>query len=81
MAENCELCNTIDWKDGETYRIVTCHTCSVPMLVLREHRQFTDFEEVLIDLVHRSLWGPAKDSKTIRWEQRKIKDHGHVHFE
>jgi len=76
----CELCDTIDWQEGETHRIVECKTCHVPMLVLREHRNFTEFEKILIVtcewLGKRQLYG-----KQIRWEQRKIKDHGHVHFE
>lgn len=78
----CELCDTIDWKEGETYRIVMCKTCHVPMFVLREHRQFTEFEKQMIE---RHFEQGIKDGvygyQKIRWEMRKIKDHAHCHFE
>ena len=76
---SCELCDTIDWKEDETYRIVTCKTCNVEMLVLREHRNFTEFEKELIELVHCHRYFSRYSS--IRWEQRRIKDHAHCHFE
>ena len=69
---DCELCMTIDWKAGETHRIVMCKTCQVAMLVLAEHRQFTAFERELIGTVWHSK---------IRWKQRRIPGHAHCHFE
>ena len=70
---SCELCETIDWKEGQTHRIVTCKTCNVKMLVLREHRQFTEFEKEMI----YHTFAPWVD---IRFEMRKIPEHGHCHF-
>ena len=76
----CELCETIDWKEDETFKIIICNHCQIPMLVLKEHRQFTEFEKELIPkLLDVFNVGGEKDVK-IRWEQRKIKDHGHLHF-
>jgi len=77
---SCELCDTIDWKDGETYRIVICNHCRVPMLVLREHRQFTEFEKEFIPKLLDIFNIGREKSVRIRWQQRKIKDHGHCHF-
>ena len=51
----CELCDTIDWKKGETFRIVECKTCHVPMLVLQEHRQFTEFEKYCKSTYYRPV--------------------------
>lgn len=76
MIKSCELCVTIDWKPGEVCRVITCNMCpgAVLMLVVREHRLFTEFEKELI----KRLWG---DNYNIRFKMRQILDHGHCHFE
>jgi len=76
--QDCELCETIDWEEDETYRIVDCKTCGAKMLVLQEHRQFTEFEKTLIGGLYSQILYPEK---RIRWTQHKIKDHAHCHFE
>ena len=78
---SCELCETIDWEEGETHRFVKCKTCHVPMLVLKEHRQFTDFEKEMIQTLVVLTKRREIQGKKIRWEQRKEEIHGHCHFE
>ena len=75
---NCELCDTIDWEEGEIFKVVECKTCHIPMFVLREHRQFTELEKTFIHYYFARKYYP---DKIIRWEQRRIKDHAHCHFE
>ena len=80
----CELCDTINWKEDENLRIIECNTCHIKMLVLREHRQFTEAEKTLIECLNDvGAFGEGRygDHRKIRWEQRKIKDHAHCHFE
>ena len=77
----CELCESLDWEEGETHRFVECRTSKVPMLVLREHRQFTEFEKFLVEVLFSMCRRTDLKDRTLRWEQRRIKDHGHLHFE
>jgi len=79
----CELCETIDWKEGKTYRMVECNTCKgVMMLVVREHRNFTNDEKELIKFFFEKVCPDCEGyNDKVRFEQRRIKNHGHCHLE
>jgi len=76
----CDLCQAVlelgtpSEIGHRGYVVITCRTCHIPMVVLREHRMFTDLERVAID----ARFG--RDYK-VRWEMRSIPDHGHCHLE
>lgn len=65
----CDLCIL----EGCKYKLVSCKTCHIPMIVLIEHRaNFTEQEK-------NEIKGMFPD-RAIRWEMRKILDHAHCHL-
>lgn len=68
---SCELCDLVNGKDG--FIITMCHTCNLPMIVSREHKdEFSEEEKALI----KRMFPHSR----IRWEQRRIKNHPHCHI-
>lgn len=68
----CDLCELNRSSDGLI--ITICHTCHIPLVVCREHRDwFTERERTMIHSIF--------PNRKIRWEMRRINDHAHCHIE
>lgn len=65
----CDLCEL----KGCKYKLVTCNTCNIPMIVSVDHKpSFSEEEKKEIKRMFPRM--------KIRWNQRKIKDHAHCHL-
>jgi len=79
----CELC-TLEkrtrwfYEDSE-FIILECDTCHIPMIVWKYHgMNLTERKITYIKKLSEDLFG---SQITFREEQRKIKDHWHIHIE
>lgn len=89
---NCDLCNlemkTTWYKMNDKWAIIECETCHVPMIVYRPHGQLPTLRD-LVDLCDdldkdMNLTTEIYDviyTGRLRTEQRRIKDHWHIHLE
>jgi len=82
MKMKCSLCKAEElthwYINTKEFWIADCLDCNIPMLVWKEHVK--DFpkgkREELIDFVKKCFGNHVQ----IRWLQRKIKDHAHLHI-
>jgi len=75
---SCELCETVFERDLGDFYILTCRTCKVPMIVLKEHRTIlTKEEEIEVENIRKSLF-PDKVFRDIG--MRSQPDHWHEHL-
>ena len=80
----CPLCSPIEHKtkwyyEDKDWAVLDCDTCGVPMIVYKKHGEsptVDEFDELLQYFTDWNLIG----SRRIRTEQRKIKDHWHIHL-
>ena len=78
--EYCEFCE-LTWAENEKIKIQECKECGKPMLIIKEHRNFTDLEKWLIV----NFFVPRKfiDKRKANWtmdEPKRNPDHGYVHM-
>lgn len=81
--DTCELCNLekkTKWFYDDAFLIVcNCLSCKIPMVVWREHKMdLTHHDLQHMKLICDNLFG--KDKYEVRAEQRKIRDHFHIHI-
>jgi hypothetical protein len=80
--DKCELCSLkkkTEWhyKDDD-WIICNCKTCHNQMAVYRKHTLYVPSKKVFeLMKIIKSLYG---NDMVIRFKQRKIKDHMHLHF-
>lgn len=79
----CELCNPkreTEWIDdlptGFNFNVFRCRAHHEFMIVSKHHGQWGSGEREKVKKL-RDILFPGRD---IRWEQRSIKDHPHVHI-
>lgn len=73
----CALCETINWKNKETWKEVVCKTCRVPLVVFRKHSVEPDPEVAKEVEAHIEKKYPGAE---VRKTTRSIKDHAHWHI-
>ena len=82
MINGCELCGLerrSAWHyENELLVICDCVTCSIPMLVFRNHGPRTKEEHLEARIKIIELYG--KRLIKIRTKARRIKDHEHWHI-
>ena len=82
----CDLEKKTHWYyECDEFVICDCLTCGVPMLVWREHTMTVDYGTLLSGILRlgqyaREKWG-QETSIRMRFKQRLIPDHFHVHAE
>jgi len=78
----CELCRlkpkTTWYYEDKDWVIFDCETCGIPMIVYRHHGELPSVNKVWEILYEIPF--PCVGLK-VRTEQRKIKDHWHIHLE
>lgn len=80
---SCRLCSlkkaTPWFYDGDNFVIITCDTCGVPMIVVREHTMdpSAELKKRMINKAE-NIFGEGIEFRT---NQRDIKDHWHWHIE
>lgn len=82
MAE-CDLCKlehkTSWYYEDSDFVILECDTCHVPMVVYKKHIiKMPERKIIYIKKLSYQIFG---EQITFREEQRKIKDHWHIHIE
>ena len=78
---SCDLCNVSPEtyiEESQFWFSITCDTCNIPMVVLKQHSSTIYLYEV-VDLL--SFWRAWYPAYVIRPQARKILDHIHFHLE
>ena len=85
LLDECELCQLCKGKiltklyfENECLKIVDCLTCKIPMLVYcKNHGMILPLKELkeMISIIERLF-----PNSCLRFQQRKIKDHLHIHI-
>ena len=79
---DCELCNlskkTKWYYEDEKWVICECKTCHRPMVVYKKHTMFIPFRDWFA--IHGEIIRLFGSEVTLRFKQRKIKNHFHIHI-
>jgi len=81
LSENKNIIHTKVWYENDSFIICNCDTCEggdkVPMVVLKRHSMTLGSAELahLVNVLYELFGGFYH----LRFEQRKIKDHFHIH--
>ena len=82
QCDLCKLCNgdkKTEWYYEDKYWIICdCKTCHRPMIVYKKHTMFIPFTDWFC--LHTKLISLFGSQITLRFKQRKIYDHFHVHI-
>jgi len=78
MCDLCKLSEISSWYyQDDSWVIIECITCKMPMIVYRQHTMEVSLDEVKRILIQAKL---KFDNVKIRFNQRKILDHFHIHL-
>ena len=80
--EKCELCNLVKktkwYFENDKWIICECAVCHRPMIVYKEHTMFIPITEWFA--IFNQVINMYGSEVTLRFKQRKIKNHFHVHI-